>query len=78
MKLLKSGVETKLIAIAGFRVGDFDFADFYDTKMTDHFRITHYQDYAPHVMHRMQGYRHTNQEMYMPADGLSMRQCAPV
>ena len=39
MKLLKDDIKTKVIAIAGFRVGDPDFAAFYNEVTTDHFRV---------------------------------------
>ena len=42
MKLLKDGVKTDLIGFAGFRIGDPAFANFYNEKMEDHFRVVHY------------------------------------
>ena len=42
MKLEKDGIETKVIAIAGFRVGDADFAAFYNKMTHDHYRVVHH------------------------------------
>jgi hypothetical protein len=41
MKLISQGVPAKLLTFGGFRVGDFDFADFAETKLTDAFRVAY-------------------------------------
>ena len=65
MKLLRDGIESKMIGIAGFRIGDADFASFYNSKTYDHFRIVNYKDFAAHLMHRFQGFKHTATEFYL-------------
>jgi putative lipase involved disintegration of autophagic bodies len=42
MKLLKDGIEAKTIDIAGFRVGDPDFAAFANQVSTDRFRVVNH------------------------------------
>ena len=75
MKLLSSGIDAKAINIAGFRVGDADFADFYNEMTTDNFRVVNHQDFAVHLMPRFQGFEHTGTEFYLEDDSVTMRQC---
>lgn len=53
-----------MINFGAFRVGDFDFADFADTIMTDSCRITWGADDAVHFVHRAMGYRHPKTEFF--------------
>jgi hypothetical protein len=73
MKLLRSGIETKVIAVAGYRVGDEDFASFHDAMTTDHFRVVNHQDFNPLSPPRFTGYKHTATEFYLEDDTVTMR-----
>lgn len=75
MRLHQAGMPAKLITFGAFRIGDFDFADFSDTKITDAIRITYEKDFAVLFPTRAMGYRHSKTEIYQTIDGGS-RQCA--
>jgi predicted lipase len=73
MKLLRSGIDTKVIALSSFRVGDPNFASFYNEMTTDHYRVVVNKDFAVHFTSQMEGYKHTATEFYLEADTVTMR-----
>jgi len=75
MQLLRSGIETKVIAMAGYRIGDADFAEFYNEMTTDNFRVANHQDFGVHLMPSFLGYKHTGTEFYLEDDTVTMHQC---
>lgn len=75
MKLIANGIDAHRIDIGSFRVGDFAFADFANSVMPQSARVVNFQDFAAHLMHRFQGYRHVDTEYYQMEDD-SIRQCA--
>jgi predicted lipase len=75
MDLTHSGVNNvKLWNYGSPRVGNTEFANYVDTYIADHHRVTHHKDMVPHTpMHER--FTHIDGEWYQPADDLVIQEC---
>lgn len=75
MDLVKAGVSNvKLFNFGSPRVGNTNFANFADTYLTSHSRVTHHKDMVPHTpMHER--FTHIDNEWYQPRDDNYVQEC---
>lgn len=53
-----------VITVGQPRIGNKAFADYYDSKGINHYRVTHHRDPIPHLPYEAMGYKHINSEVY--------------
>ena len=71
MELYKEGIKTNVYGYGSPRVGDITYAQFYNNKITEHFRHTHNKDIVPHVPPiKGFGYYHSCQEIFENESGI--------
>jgi len=59
------GVEPQYVYTFGEpRVGNSEFATYYNSKIHNHFRVTHHQDPVPHLPTELMGFYHENREIF--------------
>jgi triacylglycerol lipase len=75
MDLVNSGVEHVKVWNYGCpRVGNTEFANYADSYLPSHHRVTHHKDMVPHTpMHER--FTHIDGEWYQPADDLFVQEC---
>jgi hypothetical protein len=70
MELLKEQIETNIYGYGKPRVGNKAYAEFVNSKNTEHYRFTHNKDIVPHVPPiKGLGYYHSCQEIYEDETG---------
>mmetsp|Transcript_15226 Transcript_15226/g.28672 ORF Transcript_15226/g.28672 Transcript_15226/m.28672 type:complete len:274 (-) Transcript_15226:324-1145(-) len=75
MDLINSGINNVRLWNYGCpRIGDTDFANYANSFISDHHRVTHHKDMVPHVpMHER--FTHMDGEWYQPSDDLVIQEC---
>jgi hypothetical protein len=59
------------------RVGDLQFATYFDKIVPDTYRIVHNQDLVPHIPQRFLGFRHVSREIwYYTSTGAQYKECS--
>ena len=53
------------------RVGDWDFSQFYNSKIPNTFRVVNYADVVPHIPSKILGYYHNGYEIWYDPRGMT-------
>lgn len=75
MDLINSGIKNvKMWNFGSPRVGNTKFANYVDSYIPDHNRVTHHKDMVPHTpMHER--FTHIDHEWYQPGDDMFVQEC---
>jgi hypothetical protein len=64
-----------MISLGAPRVGNIEYANLYDSRVDNYYRLTHARDPIVHLPYRLMGFTHIGHEIYYPENTLEYIQC---
>jgi len=64
-----------MITLGAPRVGNIEYAQLYDSRVDEYYRLTHARDPIVHLPYRLMGFSHIGHEIYYPDNSLEYIEC---